>query len=91
VTLRREEKIGEWRWIPITWRYFLKGGSFLRHNSSLCQVDTQKPASTVYSHYLTFKFNKAYLTECKCPAQVQTLSHKAGVLTAEFLPLTTLC
>jgi hypothetical protein len=25
----------------ISWRYFLKGGSFLCENSSLCQVDTQ--------------------------------------------------
>jgi hypothetical protein len=29
----------------ISWRHFLKGGSFLCDNSSLCQVDT-KPAST---------------------------------------------
>jgi hypothetical protein len=28
-----------------SWRHFLKGGSFLCANSSLCQVDT-KPAST---------------------------------------------
>jgi hypothetical protein len=25
----------------ISWRHFLKGGSFLCDNSSLCQVDTQ--------------------------------------------------
>jgi hypothetical protein len=28
-----------YRWI--SWRHFLKGGSFLGDNSSLCQVDTQ--------------------------------------------------
>jgi hypothetical protein len=28
-----------YRWI--SWRHFLKGGSFLCDNSSLCQVDTQ--------------------------------------------------
>jgi hypothetical protein len=28
----------------ISWRYFLKGGSFLCDNSSLCQVDTQNQA-----------------------------------------------
>jgi hypothetical protein len=26
----------------ITWRHFLKRGSFLCDNSTLCQVDTQK-------------------------------------------------
>jgi hypothetical protein len=31
----------------ISWRHFLKGGSFLCDNSSLYQVDTKKPGSTV--------------------------------------------
>jgi hypothetical protein len=32
----------------ISWRHFLKGGSFLYDNSSLCQVDTQNQPVYVY-------------------------------------------
>jgi hypothetical protein len=39
----------------ISWRHFLKGGSFLCDNSSLCQVDTQnhivhKPVHILLTH-----------------------------------------
>jgi hypothetical protein len=34
----------------ISWRHFLKGGSFLCDNSSLCQVDIEnQPVQMVYS------------------------------------------
>jgi hypothetical protein len=44
--------------MPYSWisgRHFLKGGSFLCVNSSLCQVDT-KPDSTCPFRYHLFKF-----------------------------------
>ena len=44
----------------------------------------------MYNYYLTFKFNEAYLTEFKGPTQVQTISHRAGVLTGNFCPVTIL-
>jgi hypothetical protein len=35
-----------YRWV--SWRHFLKGGSFLCDNSSLCQVDTQNQPEHTY-------------------------------------------
>jgi hypothetical protein len=59
----------------ISWWHFLKGGSFLCDNSSLCQVDT-KPASTgvlVYNPAILWQISKQQL---RVSNSALTLSHR---------------
>ena len=51
----------------IAWRHFLKGGSFLYDNSSLCQVDTQKlTGSKCETHTHTHTHTNKTKTEKSC-------------------------
>jgi hypothetical protein len=47
----------------ISWRHFLKGGSFLCDNSSLCQVDTQnQPVQWGFYSFLQRRIRKLLWT-----------------------------
>jgi hypothetical protein len=52
----------------ISWRHFLKGGSFLCDNSSLCQVDTQNQYSTIFDDVGLQGLLSRWST---CPAGIQ--------------------